>query len=117
MSHASSRPALLVALTAAVAFLVAAGSVAADPTLVEAAKRRDVDAVRALLKHKADVNLPQADGATALHWAAHWDDLTIADLLLHAGARPDSANEYGVTPLMLAATNGSVPMIDQLLKA
>ena len=55
----------------AVASLAAAES---DLRLVEAVKNRDKETARALLKQKRDVNTPQPDGATALHWAAHWDD-------------------------------------------
>ena len=47
--------------------------------LIDAVKNRDVEAVQALLKQRVDVNAPQGDGATALHWAAHLDDLRIAD--------------------------------------
>ena len=54
-------------------------------------KQQDTDAVRALLKQQVDVNTPQADGATALHWAAHRDDLTAADLLIRAGANVNAA--------------------------
>jgi ankyrin repeat protein len=59
----------------------------------------------------------QADGATALHWAAHWDDAGLAGLLLRAGARVDVANDFGVTPLLLAAGNGRPAMIALLLEA
>ena len=44
-------------------------------------------AVHRLLARKADVNAPQADGTTALHWAARWDDLETAGLLIRAGAQ------------------------------
>ena len=40
-----------------------------DFRLVEAVKEQDYEAVRALLKQRVDVNAPQPDGATALHWA------------------------------------------------
>ena len=33
-------------------------------------------------KQRADVNAPQADGMTALHWAVYHDDLEMAELLL-----------------------------------
>jgi len=85
--------------------------------IADAVKNRDRDAVESLLRQRVDVNAPQADGTTALSWAAHWDDLETADALLRAGARVDAANEYGVTPLSLACTNGSAAMIDALLKA
>jgi ankyrin repeat protein len=46
----------------------------ADHRLLDAAKRRDQAAVRSLLQASMDVNVRQPDGATALPWAAHWDD-------------------------------------------
>jgi len=94
--------------------LTAAG---ADRRLVEAARRQDREAVRTLLKQHVDVNVPQTDGATPLHWAAHWDDLDTADLLIRAGANVQAANSYGITPLALACTNGNAAMVTLLLKA
>jgi ankyrin repeat protein len=84
---------------------------------VEAVKERDSATVRSLLKQHIDVNTPEPDGATALAWAAHWDDLDTAELLIHAGANVNAANDYGVTPLSLACTNGNSAMIEKLLKA
>lgn len=57
------------------------------------------------------------DGATPLHWAAHSDDLATADRLIRDGADVNAANEYGVTPLSLACTNGSAAMVEKLLNA
>ena len=72
-----------------------AGSAAIDLRLIQAVKNRDIAAVRALLKQRVDVNAAQGDGATALHWAAHRDDLAIADLLIRSGARANVANDLG----------------------
>ena len=88
-----------------------------DLRLVEAVERRDARAVDALLKERADVNAAQADGATALHWAAHWDDRAVAERLVRAGARTDAANDLGVTPLALACENGSTAMVEILIGA
>lgn len=89
----------------------------ADLRLVDAAKRQDTAAVRALVTQRVDVNIPQPDGATALHWASHHDDLEVARVLLVAGAKVDATNDYGVTPLSLAAGNGSAHMVAVLLNA
>jgi len=57
------------------------------------------------------------DGTTPLHWAVRANDLDAAQHLIHAGANPDAANRYGVTPLSLAAEDASAPMIQMLLQA
>jgi ankyrin repeat protein len=107
------------AVACCVAGLASTLSVAAtlDLRLIQAVKNRDVESVRGLLKQRIDVNAAQGDGATALHWAAHRDDLAIADLLIRSGARANVANDVGVTPLHLACTNRSAPMVERLLAA
>jgi uncharacterized protein len=85
--------------------------------LSEAVRSGNRDAVRALIRAKADVNAAEPDGTTALHWAAQADSLDIARLLLANGARVNAANRYGVTPLSLAAVNGSATMIETLVAA
>lgn len=93
-------------------------AVAADLSLVEAAQKRDQDAVRSLLAQKnVDVNAAQPDGATALHWAVHWDNFEMADLLIQAGANLNAANDNGATPLWLASSNGNPAMVEKLLQA
>jgi ankyrin repeat protein len=90
---------------------------ATTPEVAAAAANNNQQAVRALIERHADVNIPQLDGTTALHWAARWDDLETADLLIRAGANPKAANRDGATPLFLAAQNGNAAMIEKLLKA
>ena len=99
------------------ALLPVVEALAAGSELADAAMKQNRDGVRALLKRKADVNAPQLDGTTALHWAVRFDDVETADLLILAGARASAANREGVTPLQLAALNGNAVMIDKLLKA
>jgi ankyrin repeat protein len=94
-----------------------AGSFAGSARLADAAEHRDAAGLRELLKQHADVNLAQPDGATALHWAAHWDDAETTGLLIRSGARVDAANDLGITPLHLACNNGSDTVAAILLKA
>jgi ankyrin repeat protein len=88
-----------------------------EPQLIETVKSGNVDAVRALLKERVDVNARQGDGATALHWAVHRNDGSVVDLLLRAGATPDLADDTGATALYLACVNRSGPMVERLLQA
>ena len=67
--------------------LVAAQAGAAASEVADAAMKGNRDAVRAALARKADVNAPQIDGTTALHWAVRADDREMADLLIRAGAK------------------------------
>jgi len=89
-----------------------------DTRLSDAAMQGDRAAVQSLLSAKADVNTPQGDGSTALHWAAYRDDLEMARLLIRAGANVKAATRLGdYTPLFLAAKNGNAAMIELLLKS
>ena len=84
------------------------------PDAVATAKNR-IQAARTQLAAKADVNATQPDGSSALHWAAHHDDLETARLLINAGANVKAVNRYGMTPLHLACTNGNGPLVELLL--
>ena len=89
-------------------------SFAADSRLADAVEKSDRASIRALLKQHAGVNAAQADGMTALHWAAYRDDLETAKLL--ASANANVTNRYGVTPLSLACQNGNTAMVELLLE-
>ena len=102
---------------AALLVLLSFAAVQGQGSLVEAVKRGDTRAARALLARQADVNAADATGTTPLHWAAEHDDLELATALLAAGAKARVANRYGVTPLHVAATAGNAALIDRLLGA
>jgi ankyrin repeat protein len=88
-----------------------------DLRLLEAVKRRDQKAFAALMRAKVDVNAAQPDGATALAWAVHIGERSMADALLDSGANVNSADEYGETPVTLAAANGDAELVRRLLAA
>src|SRR4030095_5603369 len=88
-----------------------------DARLASAIKNRDKAATRTLLKQRADVNAPDAEGMTPLLWAAHWNDLDTVKLLVNAGANAKAANRYGVTPLHEACTVRHGRMIETLFNA
>lgn len=103
---------LFVLIGAMPALAFAAGSEAAD-----AAQRKDLPAVRALLGKRVNVNAPQPDGTTALHWATHWNDAETVKVLLAAGANPAVTNRFGASPLSEAALSGNAGLLTLLLDA
>ena len=99
-----------------VILLSVAGAGAAVSELADAVMQGNKPMIRSLLQKKADVNAPQRDGTTALHWAVRLDDLETADLLIRAGANVSAATRAGATPLQLAAINGNAAMIEKLIQ-
>ena len=102
------------------AAMITAASVGAavNAPVADAASRGDTVAVRTLLKDGADVNAPQGDGMTALHWAAERGDLELTNLLLYGGANVSAVTRIGqYTPLHIAARAGSAAVVKALVTA
>ena len=93
------------------------GFAAGPSDVADAAMRGDKAALRALLAQRADVNAPQADGATAVHWAVFRSDREMLDLLIKAGGNAKAANREGATPLWLASVNGDAAIVSALINA
>ena len=106
----------LIAISIALCQAAASTALASDVRLVDAVKMRDSATVSSLLAKRVDVNSPAPDGATALHWAAHWDDHDLVARLIAAGANVNSKNDLGVTPLALACENASLPVATLLVE-
>jgi ankyrin repeat protein len=93
------------------------GFAADRSNVADAVMKGDKAGFRALLQQHSDVNAPQTDGATALHWAVYREDLETAELLLRAGANPKAVNRDGASVLSLACINGNAVLIDKLVRA
>lgn len=106
------------ALAVLTAVVLSAAMMAPDETpIADAVMRGDSAQVRTLIKQGLDVNAAQADGMTALHWAASRGDVSTTRMLLFAGARPAAVTRNGnYTPLHLAARNGRGEAIKALLE-
>jgi len=102
---------------AAVMLLSVGAAGASDTRVVQAVRNHDRAALRVLMQGKADVNAPDVDGTTALHWAVRADDPDMVAQLIRAGAKASAANRYGVTPLSLAAGIGNPALVKALLDA
>ena len=91
---------------------------AAESPVADAAMRGDATLVRSLLSAGADVNVPQGDGMTALHWAAVNNTPGLAEMLIYAGAHLEAGTRIGnYTPLHLASKEGNSPVAEMLLEA
>jgi ankyrin repeat protein len=101
-----------------VALLAAGPVLAAEVHLADAIKSgQHAAAVDMIAKKPADVNAAEADGSTALLWAANLNDADLVSRLLKAGANPNVRNQLGSTPLAEAAFNANTGMIQALLAA
>jgi ankyrin repeat protein len=84
--------------------------------LTDAVLSNEMDVVRLLIRHGADVNHVDSLGLTPLLWAASVDfgDSEIIDLLLKSGARPDSRSKQGLAAIDLARKYGHTHLIANL---
>jgi uncharacterized protein len=85
--------------------------------VADAVMAQDGGKLQHLLATKADVNAPQADGSTALHWAAYQGDAHVAAILLRAHANPNVRTTTEMTPLLLGCESGNEELVRLLLKA
>ena len=98
--------------------LFAAELPASGTPLINAIKSgQRATALDIISKKSADVNAAEADGSTALLWAANLNDADLAARLLKSGASPKVRNQLGSTPLGEAALNANTQMIKALLDA
>ena len=78
-------------------------------------ERGDRQAVVAALADGADVQICDRFGVGLPHRAAAGGDAEMLRLLFEHGAPADATSEAGNTPLMLAAANGHLPVVELLL--
>jgi uncharacterized protein len=85
--------------------------------LVDLIRSGDQKGAMAAIQAGADVNVAQADGTTALHWAVYRVDYELTKALLARGANPNARNLLGATPLAEAVDVADSELVRQLLKA
>ncbi|MES2626166.1 MAG: ankyrin repeat domain-containing protein, partial [Pseudomonadota bacterium] len=94
---------------------MSAGSYAGP--LADAAQKGDLAVVRKLIQDGVNVDEPQVDGATALHWAVNENDEPMSQLLIDAGADVNVRNRVGAPVILSAAVNGNARILEMLLQA
>src|SRR4029453_4363438 len=87
------------------------------PSLLQACKAGNLDAVRSLLDGGADPNAAMDDGLAPLHYATGTGQVEIAKLLIEKGANVDCRQALGGTPLHIAAAEGKQDLAVLLLDA
>ena len=100
---------LLAALAASIAVPVAAQSFSEGFTFLKAVRERDGNTAERILSNPSStaVNVRDADtGETALHILVRGRDASWLTYMLGRGARPDTGDRQGNTPLILAAQVG-----------
>jgi ankyrin repeat protein len=118
MTQLRAQSSLRVLGISAIILLLGASAAPKDPLVADAAMRGDVATVRRLISQHADVNTPQGDGMTALHWAAERGDTALTTTLIKAHANLKALTRIGnYTPLLIAAKSGNPAVISALVKA
>jgi ankyrin repeat protein len=98
--------------------LIASGSLEASTSIADAARARDVAAVKAMLTNGGDVNAAHGDGMTALHWAATHGDTALTEMLLAGGANIRATTRLGgITALHIASQGGHARVVAALIAA
>ena len=72
------------------------------------------EVAKLLIESGADLNVPDRNGRTPLHWCIKLGNEEVSNLLVEAGAELNLADRHGVTPLHEVALSGST-LVAQLL--
>ena len=84
--------------------------------LINAVRRNNIELVKLLLDHGADINTRDKKGYTALIIATQYKYIVIIRLLLDRGADPNISSVYGDTPLIYASFGGRTDIVRLLLR-
>lgn len=91
--------------------------------ILEAARLRQLEALKLLLQYGANINIRDASGATALHKAVgtlsisyDCENVEVVQYLLNNGADPGAKDNLGTTPLHLAARYGQIRIVQLLME-
>jgi ankyrin repeat protein len=105
------------AATVHVPAVAQAAPVSSDSSLADAIRAGDRNTALRMIVNGVDVNAPQGDGTTPLHWAVYKLDVELTKALLAHGAQANVVNQYGSAPLAEAVKGGNLELVKLLLEA
>ncbi|MBT3842301.1 MAG: ankyrin repeat domain-containing protein [Verrucomicrobia bacterium] len=105
----------LLLTTIAAVFLVGCGPSETDRSLLDAAEKGNIKAVKQAIVDGADVDAKDSDGWTPLHNAALKGHKEIFELLIAKGADVNAKGSSGWTPLHFAANGGYMEVAKLLI--
>lgn len=82
-----------------------------ETPLIKATNKRDIDAVKMLLKSQLNLEVKNHKGKTALMIAAYNEDNAIAELLINAGADVNAQDEMLNSPFLYAGAEGNIHLV------
>jgi ankyrin repeat protein len=85
-----------------------------NQALIAAAKANAITKVTELIDAKVDINRPDAEGYTALHYAASHGHIHLAMALIENAANESATTKEGYTPIMLAAKKRRCDVVEVL---
>ncbi len=86
------------------------------PAIVLAAENGQVEAIEGFITHKATLDYPnKTQGFTALATASHAGNLAIVKMLVEAGAKLETIDNAGMTPLAHAVALNRADVVEYLL--
>ena len=85
-----------------------------NQALIAAAKANAITKVTNLINAKVDINRPDAEGYTALHYAASLGHFHLAMALIENAADESATTKDGYTPIMLAAKKRQCDVVEVL---
>ncbi|XP_043910993.1 ankyrin repeat and SOCS box protein 3 [Protopterus annectens] len=87
-----------------------------ETALFVAVEKGHTDVAKLLLRHGANINGPHSKcGWNTLHQAAFQGNVLVLQLLLEKGADHESKDDFGITPLFIAAQYGKVESLRILI--
>lgn len=84
--------------------------------LMIAASLDNIDIMELLFDYNVQIEQKDRNGSTALHWAIRSGAVGATVLLLERGAQPDTQNDQGMTPTMLAVRENDRYLVEEILR-